>query len=686
MKANGTFHQSCTQRNYRRGSPPYVKRLMMSINMGPAITTVEEESFSLNIISDPQKRQTAEFTSALGFDIVPAIQLEHWPEISAGWQSRKRQWPEQEVVEEIMKTKCHLVPVSHRFSSCPAIEWRLSFSLAEKGLALRLTMLQRQFYTFFKHLLWRDFINKGRIVSSYHLKTAFFWLMEDLPTSFWKEENFSRIASLLTEKLLLFLLESNFPNYFVPSNNMISHLKAEDLQEITINLKEVKKDILLQVVSSSGGTLPVVLEDCIFKRVFSSILPFMQMDKDYFNDGGVWDTTVESSDDEWSSDDMEEQGSFGSSNESMESEDDERAKSGQNKRPSSSEYKKMERGKNDKAEAITKKRKEKGRSEREENRKETEEHEGGEETLRKVQNQGNQKFDEKDQVSANQEEMNEGANVIGRTSREDRNENKEVDTKLLSKFNKAKMKSLLKLARLYQMFESFDFTVQILTEIYQKREEDELTLTSFITEVSLKDVTAEMEPLQNIIQLHEFLLSSTFPDNASIKLTLAYLHLCLASVSNGADKTKELETAVSHLDAINESASLESDVLRARIEAAYGRYESARDIMANCYLIMKESGECGYVSIHPVEYNLFPESLSNVIASFAYGTGCPTNVLVNTYILFLKGYYQSQSGMKKEYRITCEEFNEQLSLGETDGEDQELGQAMYNILLSLGKD
>ena len=449
---------------------------------GPALTLESEENVSLDIISDPREAKTIKVLSMTGFDVVPAVEVEQWPEISADWVSRERHWPKQEVVTEVVKHKCHLVPVPHHNSTCPEIEWRLSFSVAEKELARGLTKLQRQIYIFVKYILWRDFINKHRTLSSYHLKTAFFWLMEELPLSLWKEENFSQIVRLLAGKLVQFLLENNWPNYFIPSNNMVGHLKKEDLEEVTAKVQAVKEDILSCVLSCSSGTHPAVLEEHVFKAVFSPIFNFMHMDKGLFKDqgdtlanalGGEWledelmDDEIlddELLDDGWSSDEIEKKINCAAAVEELGTEEEDRRKSKQNEGESSGIYEREEEVKCDKTEKETGSdgEGEIGRCEHEEMDEIgiEENSETSDDTV------GNARVDRiNDACKRDGTTVAKNDKNIERSPSENSGKNQQIDADLLSRFNIAKGTSLLNLAKIYQVFHSYDFSVQILEDL-----------------------------------------------------------------------------------------------------------------------------------------------------------------------------------------------------------------------------
>jgi hypothetical protein len=69
-------------------------------------------------------------------DLVPCLKCESWPVTAREWICRKRcfGWPSQEIINEIVKQGCYIVPVGSKVHNGSENEWRLSFSLAEKFL------------------------------------------------------------------------------------------------------------------------------------------------------------------------------------------------------------------------------------------------------------------------------------------------------------------------------------------------------------------------------------------------------------------------------------------------------------------------------------------------------------------------------------------------------------------------
>ena len=576
-----------------------------------------------------------------------------------------------------MKMKCHVVPVAHHLSSCPDVEWRLSFSLAEKFLAHHLTKLQRQIYIFFKYILWKNLINKQSTLSSYHLKTTFFWLLEGLPLSLWSEENFAQIAHLLLDKLELFLSQNNLPNYFVSTNNMVYHLKVEDLHEIVINIRGVKEDILSQILSCPTKTSPLILDTVIFKKVFSPIFPFMQINKKLFDGKDVDDGEKIAKSDTFSDEQIqaaaivrEESGTVKNENEITKRLEIDEMESANGEIMGINENKTVEEGM------------EKRTKTKEDEKREMEDH------LKQIPNLDNQSCDEEDEWELNEEEMleeemiEEDEDFLEGFSGEYSSENQSAVNFL---FNRAKNRSLIALARIYQYFESFDFTVQILKELYDDSNQDDLTLPLFITDMSLSGATAEIEPIKNIIQMHEYLLTNIFQNNSSVQLALAHLHLCLSSVSQGIDKNKAIHTSLSYLDTMKEP-SIEGDVLRARLEAERQQYDSALKLIARSYSIIKDIQGTSYVSINPIEYLLLLESFKDLMIIFADSPGGSTQVPTKLFVLFLNACYQNELGMKDGLELTRKEYQEQLKCADMDESDRELGQSMLSILVNFLQD
>ncbi|XP_033104046.1 uncharacterized protein LOC117106734 [Anneissia japonica] len=223
-------------------------------------------------------------------DNVYCLKCQSWPSsISYKYFNRNRQnkWPPQRLLDKISHLDCHVVPVGHPSSASKEIEWRLSFSLAEKEL------LQRMSKPFFNCMYALKSVKQKYIVysesdkptpfCSYFIKTACFWMCETLP-----EKDYSIMT--LIRRVLDWLIDSyknrNLPHYFILEQNLIGHLSVERCDDVIAKLTAVKKNIWTMVLTSvdkyriinqvedrdSNLRIPRVSGDDDYKTVVSILL------------------------------------------------------------------------------------------------------------------------------------------------------------------------------------------------------------------------------------------------------------------------------------------------------------------------------------------------------------------------------------------------------------------------------
>ena len=137
-------------------------------------------------------------TSQSGMDNVPSILCKSWPTSAAEWKDRPRHygWPSQRDKEYIEQFGCHLVPVGHPLSAKKSLEWRLSFSIAERTLVWSFNYTQIQCYAVMK-LILKEYVKTKcaekhkSVLCSYFIKTFLFWQFEKMERSFWQIANLS---------------------------------------------------------------------------------------------------------------------------------------------------------------------------------------------------------------------------------------------------------------------------------------------------------------------------------------------------------------------------------------------------------------------------------------------------------------------------------------------------------------
>lgn len=79
---------------------------------------------------------------------------------------------------------------------------------------------------------------EGCILSSYHMKNVFFYMVESQTQLTWESQKPGYLLMELLREIVRGLANHNIPNYFIRTNNMIQHRTKEEVQ---FTLKEVSK-------------------------------------------------------------------------------------------------------------------------------------------------------------------------------------------------------------------------------------------------------------------------------------------------------------------------------------------------------------------------------------------------------------------------------------------------------------
>ena len=203
-------------------------------------------------------------------DYVPCLHCVKWTTLAEAWAVRKRpaDWPQQEIISEIVSEGCYVVPVSHHQNGDSVLqtEWRLSFSNAEKKLVHSLTMEQCQSYIMAK-LVMKQVLREmkenqqepsvKKAPSSYHLKTIFLWKCEEKPSEKWN--NLLESVVDLLSGLVDHLQKGSIPQYFIPENNLIDN---------------IKEDVLVSVaggITTALADLPMILHHVFLTAYYSQL-------------------------------------------------------------------------------------------------------------------------------------------------------------------------------------------------------------------------------------------------------------------------------------------------------------------------------------------------------------------------------------------------------------------------------
>ncbi|XP_052083838.1 uncharacterized protein LOC127721192 [Mytilus californianus] len=195
-------------------------------------------------LSDEQENQ----------DLAFCLRSHHWPCNAEAWIYRHRSvsWPSSSLIEKIVSSGCMLVPIGpkneDKNENKNELLWRVSFSVAEKLLCHSFNYTQFLCYSLLK-LVLKHFINiydeAKDLLCSYFLKTALFWLSEEIPMIQFRLSNFINCFFLCLDKLVSWIKLCYCPNYFIPEHNMFIGKIDHSNNYILLNiLHKIKRNTL----------------------------------------------------------------------------------------------------------------------------------------------------------------------------------------------------------------------------------------------------------------------------------------------------------------------------------------------------------------------------------------------------------------------------------------------------------
>ncbi|XP_070554058.1 uncharacterized protein [Ptychodera flava] len=224
------------------------------VQQGP----VQTLSVHYNARSLGSSATTAEFEQTA--DGALALTCTQWPSMAKDWATRDRKWPTSDVVRAVVEAGCHVVPKSYPGEGGDEyLQWRLSFSLAERTLAHCFSENQRKFYLVIKKI-WRMHLKEPSVLSSYHMKTTMFWTSEKIAPHQWRKDMLGDHFISCMDTLIGFLEQGDIPNFFLPENNMVSHLPANDIDAILGKVRHIRKNPLeyTKDVSTPSSTFQMI--------------------------------------------------------------------------------------------------------------------------------------------------------------------------------------------------------------------------------------------------------------------------------------------------------------------------------------------------------------------------------------------------------------------------------------------
>ena len=197
--------------------------------------------------------------SQSGVDNVLSIFCKFWPKSAAEWKDRPRHygWPTQCVKENVETFGFHLVPVGHPLSTKQSLEWRLSFSIAERTLVWSFNHTQFQCYAVMK-LILKEVIKTRcserhkNVLCSYFIKTFLFWKFEETDTRFWQQTNLINCIMFLVHQFYICIQSGVLRHYFISRFNLFE-----------IKLSAEAQTELLHILDNIIGTGIPILGECV---------------------------------------------------------------------------------------------------------------------------------------------------------------------------------------------------------------------------------------------------------------------------------------------------------------------------------------------------------------------------------------------------------------------------------------
>ena len=155
-----------------------------------------------------------------GFDFVPALRFQGWPQVARDWIKRERKWPPPRVVDKIVQEGFHLVAKPPKHGGNPDCDFRISFSRAEYLLSQEMNDIQRELYRCLKryHRAYLSVEPQGLV--TFHLKNILQQTIEETGAEMWIESNRGECMMKLLGNLHETLKKKNLPHFFVRSFNL----------------------------------------------------------------------------------------------------------------------------------------------------------------------------------------------------------------------------------------------------------------------------------------------------------------------------------------------------------------------------------------------------------------------------------------------------------------------------------
>ncbi|KAL4219123.1 hypothetical protein ACF0H5_021706 [Mactra antiquata] len=158
-----------------------------------------------------------------------AFYCSSWPREASNtflYNQTARYRPSDQLVQDILQSRCFVVPKGISDGQYSDIEWRLSFSCAERLLMFDLNCVHIRCYVLLKYdktTFLNNIPNCKGIVSSNVCKTVLFHPLSQTPKTNWIEEELIENLTKCLQTLKKLIDEENYSHFIMPKNNLLAN-------------------------------------------------------------------------------------------------------------------------------------------------------------------------------------------------------------------------------------------------------------------------------------------------------------------------------------------------------------------------------------------------------------------------------------------------------------------------------
>ncbi|VDI28122.1 Hypothetical predicted protein [Mytilus galloprovincialis] len=163
-------------------------------------------------------------TTTESMDAVFCLKCDKWISHAKQWTIRHRTtWPSSDLIFKIISCGVLFVPIGYKGSNNEILQWRMSFSVAEKCLIFSFNHTQLLCYALLKIMI-KEIVQKQEdlksLLCSYFVKTLMFWMLEESDPSIWRPDKIITCFMACLKRLIYCVEYSTLLHYFIPDNNL----------------------------------------------------------------------------------------------------------------------------------------------------------------------------------------------------------------------------------------------------------------------------------------------------------------------------------------------------------------------------------------------------------------------------------------------------------------------------------